>query len=497
MRDETRTTPSRRTPSWFGASLTLVVAITAGAVGFVAGTTEPLAARSAEAERPAIVRELPATGSYSPVVEQVAPAVVTVRVEGRARPTETSLPPMLREFFGRDLPPGLDLPPRRASGLGSGVILRPDGYVVTNAHVVGRAERVQVELHDKRTFDAEVVGIDEASDLAVLKIDATDLPTVPLGDSSDVKAGDIVLALGNPLGVGQTVTMGIVSATGRTTGLGDGSYQDFIQTDAPINQGNSGGALVNLTGELVGINSQILSRSGGNIGLGFAIPSAMVRSVTEQLIEHGTVERSQLGVMVQPLTADLAAGLGLDAVRGALVNEVSPGSPAARAGLQPGDVIVALDGAEVTDANALRNKVASTRPGTSVALDVLRDGNSRQVTATLAPQEGSRRPSPGRDSRDGADDARLGISAAPLTPDLAARLDLPRTVTGVVVMGVDPAGPGAAAGLREGDVITRANGRDVESVEALKDALAERRGRPSVLAVTRGGQTLFVAVPER
>ncbi len=493
MTDETATPPSRRTPRWFGASLTLVVALAAGAVGFVAGTTEPVAARDQQVERPAVTRELPAMGSYSHVVEQVAPAVVTVRVEGRLRPTETSLPPMLRDFFGREF----DLPPRLVRGLGSGVILRPDGYIVTNAHVIGDAERVRVELHDRRTFDAEVVGVDEPSDLAVLKIDARDLPTVPVGDSSDVKVGDVVLALGNPLGVGQTVTMGIVSATGRATGLGDGSYQDFIQTDAPINQGNSGGALVNLHGELVGINSQILSRSGGNIGLGFAIPSSMVRSVTEQLIEHGTVQRSQLGVMVQPLTADLAAGLGLEAVRGALVNEVTSGSPAAKAGLRPGDVIVRLDGDEIVDPNALRNRIAAAKPGTSVSLEVLRDGRTERLTATLAPQEGSRRPSRAPASRDGDPNARLGIRVTPLTPDLAARLDLPRTARGVVVMGVDADGPGAAAGLRQGDVITRANDRDVETVAQLKDALSARQGRPSVLVIVREGRTLFVAVPER
>lgn len=498
MTDDTRTVSPRRAPRWYGVALTLITAVAAGAAGFAAGTNEPASVHDTQTTPPALTRQVPATGSYSPIVEQVAPAVVTVRVEGRVAPTETSLPPMLREFFGGQWPHGIEpRTPRRASGLGSGVILRPDGYIVTNAHVVGDAEGVQVELQDRRTFDAEVVGIDEPSDLAVLKVDATGLPTVPLGDSADVKVGDVVLALGNPLGVGQTVTMGIVSAKSRTTGIGDGSYQDFIQTDAPINQGNSGGALVSLAGELVGINSQILSRSGGNIGLGFAIPSAMVRSVTDQLIEHGSVQRAQLGIMVQPLTADLATGLGLEGAHGALVSDVTSDSPAAKAGLQAGDVIVALDGREVVDANALRNQVASTRPGTSVTLDVVRDGATRQMTAELVAQDGSGTGRTAPAAADGADDARLGITATPLTPDLAARLDLPRTATGVVVTGVDPAGPAASSGLREGDVITQANDTEVATVEALREALASRSGRPSVIVVLRDGQTMFVAVAER
>lgn len=495
MTDETRTTSSRRTRTWFGASFTLAAALAAGAAGYATGRDVPVAALHAqEASAPQVPRTLPATASYSPVVDQVAPAVVTVRVEGRVRPTETALPPELRDFFGGQLPRGMQ--PRRTSGLGSGVVLRPDGYIVTNAHVVGDAERVQVEFSDRRSLDAEVVGVDEASDLAVLKVEATDLPTVPLGDSSRVKVGDVVLALGNPLGVGQTVTMGIVSAKSRTTGLGDGSYQDFIQTDAPINQGNSGGALVSLDGELVGVNSQILSRSGGNIGLGFAIPAEMVRSVTDQLIAHGTVQRSQLGVMVQPLTADLARGLGLDDPRGALVGDVVPDSPAAKAGLQAGDVIVAIDGREVSDANALRNQVASTRPGATVTLGVVRDGKTEQRSAQLVAQEAGK---PGRvapSSHDDADDARLGITVTPLTPQIAAQLDLPRSATGLVVTGVDPDGPAARAGLQEGDVISRANGRDVTSVASLKGALSERSGRPSVLVVMREGRSAFVAIPE-
>jgi Do/DeqQ family serine protease len=494
MTDETRTTSLRRPSTWFGASLTLAAALAAGTAGYVTGRTDP--GVTLHAQEVSAPRVLPTTASYSPIVEKVAPAVVTVRVERRVAPMDTALPPQLRDFFGDRLPRGMTpAQPRRASGLGSGVVIRADGYIVTNAHVVGDAERVEVELADRRTLQAEVVGVDEPTDLAVLKVDASDLPTVPLGDSSQVKVGDVVLALGNPLGVGQTVTMGIVSAKGRTTALADDSYQDFIQTDAPINQGNSGGALVNLSGELVGINAQIVSRTGGNIGLGFAIPSTMVRSVTDQLVRDGAVRRSQLGVVVQGITPDLAEGLGLDSPRGALVSDVTPDSPAAKAGLRDGDVIVAIDGRPVEDANALRNQVAGTAPGTRVTLDLLRDGVREQVSADLAPQARQAPAASAGPSREGTGDAKLGVSVTPLTPALADQLGLPRDARGVVVTGVDAEGPGARAGLAEGDLITRANGQDVRDVEGLRGALAQRTDRPAVLQVQRDGRSVFVAVP--
>jgi len=273
------------------------------------------------------------------------------------------------------------------SGLGSGVITTADGYILTNNHVIDGADQVRVELTDKRVFTAKVVGKDAASDLAVLKIDGTDLPAIAIGDSNRVHVGDVVLAVGNPLGVGQTVTMGIISAKGRATGAGDGGYEDFLQTDAPINQGNSGGALVNLNGELVGINSQILSQSGGNIGLGFAIPSNMAREVMAQLKADGTVHRGKLGVTVQSVTADLAASLKLPDTNGALVSDVQPDSAAARAGLQQGDVITAINGDKVSDSNALRNRIAGTKPGANVDLQVLRNGRTEKVKATLGALE--------------------------------------------------------------------------------------------------------------
>ena len=251
--------------------------------------------------------------------------MVTLRVEKRVEASPTNLPAPLREFFGQGF--GENLRPRREDGLGSGVVIRADGYVLTNHHVVADADRIQVDLADGRTLPGTLVGSDPASDLAVVRVEAAGLPTLAYGDSNQVRVGDVVLAFGNPLGVGQTVTMGIVSAKGRATGVGDGSYEDFLQTDAPINQGNSGGALVDTAGRLVGINAQILSPSGGNIGLGFAIPSAMAQAVADQLMTGGVVRRAKLGVTAQSLTPDLAASLGLPDARGALVSRVEEREP--------------------------------------------------------------------------------------------------------------------------------------------------------------------------
>jgi Do/DeqQ family serine protease len=285
----------------------------------------------------------------------------------------------LRDFFGGAQSRG----PSVQLGLGSGVIVRADGTVLTNHHVIDGAEEIKVELKDNRIYDAKVIGSDPPSDLAVLKIDGKNLSALELGDSDQVRIGDVALAIGNPLGIGQTVTAGIISAKGRSTGLSDGSFEDFLQTDAPINQGNSGGALVNTQGELVGINSQILSTSGGSIGIGFAVPSNMARSVLEQLSTTGTVRRGQLGVAIRPLTPEQATEMGLKEPNGGVVESVDPQGPAARAGIRPGDVIVALQGDPVTDGNTLRNRIASTPPGTPVKLTIVRGRQERQIEVTL------------------------------------------------------------------------------------------------------------------
>ena len=263
------------------------------------------------------------------------------------------------------------------------MIVHADGTILTNHHVVDGAEQIKVELPNHRVFDAKVIGSDPPSDLAVLKIDAKDLPVLALADSDKVRVGDIALAIGNPLGIGQTVTAGIISAKSRYTGLSDGSFEDFLQTDAPINQGNSGGALINSTGELIGINSQILSTSGGNIGIGFAIPSNMARNVMDQLIKTGKVHRGQLGVGIQPMTPELAQQFGLSETRGVLVNTVAENGPAAKAGIRRGDVIVAFNGKPVSDGNTLRNQIAGTLPGTEVKLTIVRDKREQEIPVTL------------------------------------------------------------------------------------------------------------------
>lgn len=330
------------------------------------------------------------TMSYADVVSKAAPAVVTIHSQMRVRQPQQfpfGNDPFFREFFGDRVPP--PPPERRREGLGSGVIVGQDGYVLTNHHVIDGADRIKVDLNDNRTLEAKVIGTDPPSDLAVLKVEASGLPVLGLGDSDRTRVGDVVLAIGNPLGVGQTVTMGIISAKGRQTGLSNGAFEDFLQTDAPINQGNSGGALVSTNNELIGINSQILSPSGGSIGLGFAVPSNMARTVMEQLIKTGRVRRGQLGITVLKIPSEEASKLGVTEGAGVVVYQVQPGSAADRAGLRRGDIITALNGTAVDDPNTFRNIIAGSAPGTEVTLTVKRDGREQQVRATLgefAPQ---------------------------------------------------------------------------------------------------------------
>ncbi len=440
--------------------------------------------------------------SYADVVSHVAPAVVTIRSERRVRSAEQfpfSNDPFFRDFFGDRFRNAQPRPQERLQrGLGSGVIVSADGYILTNHHVIDGAEEIKVELNDNRSFAAKVVGSDPPSDLAVLKIDTSGLPVLPLGDSDRVRVGDIVLAVGNPLGVGQTVTMGIISAKGRQTGLSDGSFEDFLQTDAPINQGNSGGALVNTNGELIGINSQIVSPSGGNIGLGFAVPANMAKSAMDQLIKSGKVRRGMIGVSIQPVTSDLASSLGLSEVRGALVNSVQPSSPAERAGLRRGDVILTFNGSPVADSNSLRNQVARVQPGTEVSLTISRDNREQQVRLTLGELPADKTKAAGDSSSGGGGDTgKLGISVEPLTPALAARLNLPAGTQGLVVTDIDPVGPAAEAGMRENDVIEEVNRQPVRSVADLQSAVGRAGAKPSLLLVNRGGNSIFLSVRPR
>jgi Do/DeqQ family serine protease len=347
-------------------------------------------------------------------------------------------------------------------------------------------------LSDGRTLKAKVVGKDAPSDLAVLKVDGvSNLKTLPLGDSDNVRVGDVVLALGNPLGIGQTVTMGIVSAKGRSTrGAGDGSFEDFIQTDAPINQGNSGGALVSTRGELVGINSQIMTPTGGNIGIGFAIPANMARNVMTQLIDEGTVRRGMIGVTIQPVTSDIARSLGLSQVRGALVNTVTPGGPADRSGVKRGDVITAINGQAVKDGNELRNDVSQMRPGSDVELTIIRGGSEQKVRVKLAELEARTARDRGEDAPAGADSG-YGLTVGPLTADAARRLGV-ETRKGVVVADVQ-AGRAADAGIQQGDVISEVDGKAVDTPDALRSAL-QQGDKPALLLVHRGNQSMYLTI---
>jgi serine protease Do len=445
--------------------------------------------------------------SYADVVERAAPAVLKVNSERKGNASTRQNPlldnPMFREFF-RDNPQSPQPQQPRAPverGVGSGVIVSADGTILTNNHVIEGADKITVELNDNRTFDAKVVGTDPLSDLAVLKIESSGLPYLNLGDSDRVRVGDIVLAIGNPLGIGQTVTSGIISAKGRRTGISDGSFEDFLQTDAPINRGNSGGALINLNGELIGINSQILSPSGGNIGIGFSIPSNMAKSVMEQLVKDGKVRRGQLGVGIQRIDEGMKEQFGLKDTKGVFINQIRPGSAAEKAGLKRDDVIIAVNGERVEDTNILRNRIAGTLPGTEVTLTILRDGKEQQVKVTLdelQPENRSANPNqpggenPPNDSPGGG--GKLGLDLQPLTPELARRLQIPADAKGMVVTNVDQTSPAAEEGIQRGDVIQSINRQPVETFDEVAAALEKSGDRPILLLVSRGGQTFYITV---
>jgi Do/DeqQ family serine protease len=405
--------------------------------------------------------------------------------------------PFFQQFFGGRMPGPRSGGSQIERGLGSGVIVQSDGHILTNHHVIDGAEEIKVDLNDRRTFSAKLVGSDAASDLAVLKIDASNLPTLGLGDSDKVHVGDIVLAVGNPLGIGETVTAGIISAKGRSTGLSNGAFEDFLQTDAPINRGNSGGALVNTNSELIGINSQIISTTGGSIGIGFAIPSNMAKTVMDQLIKRGSVRRGHLGVSIQPVTSDLAASMGLKSTEGVLVGGVASGGPADKAGIKQGDVITQLNGSNIRDANSFRNTIASTAPGTDVTLTAVRNGQPQQVHAKLDELTGNENPQGQTGPGGGAGGGQLGVAVQPITPDIATQLGISGVKNGLVVTSVDPTGPAAQAGIQSGDVLIEINHQPINSVADVKPALQKSGDRPALVLINRGGQTVFLTVRPR
>ena len=492
---------NRRQALWAASVLAL-----AGA--FAAGAQSSNAKAAVEVKRDAqpVNRGPLETGSFSAVVKRVAPSVVKIttttkakRVAGNVNQFPGFDNPMFRQFFGGQVPQ-IETPPQ--SGLGSGVIISADGYIATNNHVVQGADEVLVALDDGRELKAKVVGRDPQTDIAVIKVDAKDLPAITFADSNKIEVGDRVLAIGNPFGIGETVTTGIVSAKGRRPGLGL-DYEDFVQTDAAINPGNSGGALVDVEGRLVGINTAILSRNGGFQGVGLAVPANLVNQVADGLVKNGKVTRGYLGVGAQDLTPTLAESLGLKAQRGALIADVQPDSPAAKAGLKNGDVITAVDGAAVEDANRLTFSIGAVSPGTKLNLDILRDGKTEkvQVTASERPANVARASRGGRDSEPEElaknDEGVLnGVAVDDITPQMRQQLNLPGRLKGAVIANVEPDSAAAKAGLRAGDVILEINKLPVTSAQDAVELSTKAESKKTLVRVYSKGSTVFVVVDE-
>ncbi len=431
------------------------------------------------------------------VSDALRPSVVSVnsvrRVQAR-QPQRPDLPDELRRFFGDDFfgpSPSPGPRGRERRGLGSGVIYSPDGYLLTNNHVVADADEVEITLSDGRTLPAEVVGTDPRTDLAVLKIDAGELVAAPLGDSDATQVGEWVLAMGSPFGLEQTVTAGIISAKGREMDV-QRMFQDFLQTDAAINPGNSGGPLVNLRGEVIGINTAIATRTGGYMGVGFAIPSKMVEMVANSIIEEGEVRRGRLGALIQDLTEELAASFQFDSTEGVLIGDIVPDSPAEEAGLQAGDIVIEFNGREVRDASQLRHAVAATAPDTEATLLIFRDGERMTIDVTigLLEEDADRMPRADQD----ATAMDLGVTVQTLTPELANQLGYSPDERGVVVTDVEAGSVGARAGMRAGDVIVDVNGAPVRSVRDFREALDRVENAAVRLRVKRDGVSLFIVV---
>ncbi len=427
--------------------------------------------------------------AFTAVAKKASPAVVFIQVEkvlaDRAAPHNDPFDLFNDEFFRRffqDRMPRRQNPPRqfRQKAQGSGFIISSDGYILTNNHVVGGADKVQVKMADGRQFDAKVVGADPETDIALLKIDGSGLPTLPLGSSSSLEVGEWVIAIGNPFGLSHTVTAGIVSAKGRSN-VGIASYEDFIQTDAAINPGNSGGPLINLDGKVVGINTAIFSRSGGYMGIGFAIPVDQASVIYRQLKEHGSVTRGFLGVVVQDLTPELMDAFDLKKKEGVLISEVTPDSPADRSGLKHGDVILKLDGKSVKGLGSFRNRVALFRPGTKIQLKIVRKGEEKEVSVTIGTLADRTAASENQEIL-----KRLGMTIRTLDADSAKKQGY-EGEEGVLVTKVEPGSLAAFAGIRPGVLIVEANRRKVRTVQEFQEVLA-RSASPSILMLIRDGE---------
>jgi Do/DeqQ family serine protease len=444
--------------------------------------------------------------SFAPVVKRAMPAVVNISsskvVKAQQMPRGMFDDPMFRQFFGGRVPEMQQPKSQRETSLGSGVVVSPDGYILTNNHVVDGATDVKVSFNDKSEYPAKIVGTDKYADIAVLKINRTGLSALSFADSSKAQVGDVVLAMGEPFGLRGTVTMGIISAKGRSLGGQIERFEDFIQTDAAINQGNSGGALVDTRGELVGINTAILGgESGGNQGIGFAIPANLARSEMDQILKNGKVTRGYMGILPQELTPELAKQFGMPNGHGVAIATVEPGSPAEKAGLKVGDVITAINGNPVDDVNEFRLQVAGFAPNTTIHLKVERSGQTTDIPVTLG-EFNLEAEANGRQQGNlpgGGDKGALhGVTVQSVTPGLRRELQLPEGTSGVVIAEVDDDSPAAQVGLQQGDVIMQVNHRAVSTVAEFNSAVKAGASKEStLLLVRRGSGTSFIVVPNK
>jgi serine protease Do len=501
---------------WFGALLLsagivigLAVASDLGWLPFGHAVPEPSTEERAPAARPVpagipVTPAVPGTDrNFVQIAKAVTQAVVNISTTrgGQGKEGQHGMPfddPFFRRFFGDEFFRRFEAPrERKERSLGSGVIVDADGLIITNNHVISKADEIKVLLSDKREFKAKLIGTDTKTDIAVLKVEADGLHTIPWGDSDGLEVGEFVLAVGNPFGLNQTVTMGIVSAIGRAS-MGIAEYEDFIQTDAAINPGNSGGALVNARGELIGINTAIFSQSGGNMGIGFAVPSSMARSILEQLTKNGKVVRGWLGVSIQELSPELAQQFGVSEPKGVLVSEVLDDSPAKRAGFERGDVILEYDGRPVENPTQLRNAVAKTVIGKKATIKYIRDKRVRTIDVAIAEQPKSvAQAGTGEETEESVNPANLlsDLDVRDLNAELARRLGLNGNERGVVIVRVRSGGAAEEAGLKEGDIILEVNRRPVPNLKAYEQ-LASKLGKDQavLLLMKRQGRTSFVTL---
>lgn len=489
---------------YLSAGFILVLGIFVGLVlSSHLGVISPLPAKSQISSKSIdILTQL--SDAQSEVAAVATPSVVnisTMRVikSREEAPFDMFDDPFFRRFFGDQFQHPNIPKEHKEQSLGSGVIVSEDGYIVTNNHVIEKAQEIKVLLSNKKDYKAKLIGADPKTDIAVIKIDVKGLTALPLGDSNKLKVGEIVFAIGNPFGLNQTVTMGVISAVGRAN-VGIADYEDFIQTDAAINPGNSGGALVNARGELIGINTAILSRTGGYQGIGFAVPSIMARQVMDSLVKYKKVVRGWLGVSIQEVTSDLAEEFGVKDLKGALVSGVMKGSPAEKAGIKQGDVILQYNGKIVDDTGHLRNMVSQTPIGTKVQVKLLRQKKEVGVEVVIAELPKKIAEASSRNTEESGDNqeessALTGVVVRELTPDLAARLGIDESENGVVVVKVDPNSKLFEAGIRPGDIVLQINQKNIGTIEDYKKAASKIRSKDRVLLlIRRKGEDLFVSV---